>query len=315
MLQTSSGGDIMRINADGSDLRKISTGIDPVLSPNGRQVAFTRWQGDIGSLWIAGVDGSGERAVLGEMRKAKGPDWSPDGQQVVLNFQQGGQVQDRDVCQSADRSIPFGRATNIKFKIDDDGEPIICFTLVADPHWSLRVIDVSSGEYKDKYGGQYAFRPAWDPTRNWRVVSAAGNGLLEVDATDNDYRQQLTTIIGDGSPVISPDGQFIAVTTNSNGTRNIYRLNADGSGRVQLTKTPLWEGIRPDEEARQFNNVAPAWSPDGSRIAFLTDRSGGWEIWVMNADGTEQQPLFSDDINQQLNIEYNFVDERVISWR
>jgi uncharacterized protein YgiM (DUF1202 family) len=316
VFQTSSGGNIMQINADGTGLSKITSGgIDPVLSPDGRQVAFTRWQGDIGTLWLASVDGSGERAVLGEMRKAKGPDWSPDGQQIVLNFQQGGQVNDRNVCQSAGSEIPYGRAVDIRFTIDDDGKPIVCFTLLADPHWTLRLVDLSDGSFEDKYGGQYAFRPAWDPERDWRVVSAAGNGLLATDVNNPDYRQQLTSVIGDGSPAFSPDGRFIAMTTNTNNSYDIFRMTADGGSRVKLTKTPLWEGIKPDQEPKQWNNVAPAWSPDGSRIAFLTDRTGRWEIWVMNADGSNQQPLFSDEITDSLEIEYNFVDERAISWR
>ena len=86
-------------------------------------------------------------------------------------------------------------------------------------------------------------------------------------------------------------------------------------GRVRLTQTPLWEGIRPDQERRLWNNVSPVWSPDGARIAYLTDRTGRWEIWVMNADGSDQQPLFPNEINDQLDISYNFVDERVLSWR
>jgi Tol biopolymer transport system component len=44
----------------------------------------------------------------------------------------------------------------------------------------------------------------------------------------------------------------------------------------------------------KWNNAAPAWSPDGQQIAFMTDRSGKWEIWIMNADGSNQRPMFSN---------------------
>ena len=94
-------------------------------------------------------------------------------------------------------------------------------------------------------------------------------------------------------------------------------LNADGTGRVRLTKTPLRVIIEQQingAESRSWNNVAPAWSPDGSQIAFLTDRTGQWEIWVMNADGSNQQPMFPDEVYDQLQISYNAVDERVLSW-
>jgi Tol biopolymer transport system component len=81
-----------------------------------------------------------------------------------------------------------------------------------------------------------------------------------------------------------------------------------------LTETPLWVPVVPGD-FKQWNNVAPAWSPDSSQIAFLTDRTGRWEIWLMNADGSNQHPMFSDAINDQLPLTYNFVDERVLSWR
>jgi hypothetical protein len=92
-------------------------------------------------------------------------------------------------------------------------------------------------------------------------------------------------------------------------------MNSDGGGRVRLTETPLWVPLQADSNGRLWNNVAPVWSPDGSAIAFLTDRNGRWEIWVMNADGSNQRPMFSEEINTQLNIRYDFVDERVLSWR
>ena len=49
-------------------------------------------------------------------------------------------------------------------------------------------------------------------------------------------------------------------------------MNADGSGVVRLT----------DHSARDGE---PAWSPDGQRIAFSSDRDGNYDIYVMNADG------------------------------
>jgi Tol biopolymer transport system component len=61
--------------------------------------------------------------------------------------------------------------------------------------------------------------------------------------------------------------------------------------------------------------VAPAWSPDGSQIVFLTDRTGRWEIWTMGADGSNQRPLLPAEVQAQLGIAYNSVGERMLSWR
>src|SRR6185503_8037374 len=82
-------------------------------------------------------------------------------------------------------------------------------------------------------------------------------------------------------------------TSYRNGNAEIYLMNADGSNPIRLTNNA---GVDDD----------PAWSPDGSRIAFWSSRNGNSEIYVMNVDGTNQtrlttnastdiQPAFSPD--------------------
>ena len=136
-----------------------------------------------------------------------------------------------------------------------------------------------------------------------------------MDVNASEKSQQLTDVVGDGSPVFSPDGRYLAVTTKLQDEYSIFRMNSDGGGRARLTQTPLWVPVQADSDGQLWNDVSPTWSPDGSLIAFLTDREGQWEIWLMNADGSDQRPMFSDEINDQLDITYEFVDERVLSWR
>jgi Tol biopolymer transport system component len=77
----------------------------------------------------------------------------------------------------------------------------------------------------------------------------------------------------------------------------------DGQERAVAPENPHW------------NNAAPVWSPDGTQIAFLTDRTGQWEIWIMNADGSNQRPMFSNGELDGLTVNYAGVDERMMSWQ
>ena len=62
-------------------------------------------------------------------------------------------------------------------------------------------------------------------------------------------------------------------------------MNADGTQVRQLTDNDAWEAF-------------PTWSPDGTRIAFVSGRDGHPEVFVMNADGTQvRQPTDNDGVD------------------
>ncbi len=114
----------------------------------------------------------------------------------------------------------------------------------------------------------------------------------------------------DGSAAWSPDGTRIAFSSDrernpwinpllppdprrSPYSGDIYVMNADGSGLINLTNHPA-------------HDDSPSWSPDGTRIVFESDRDGHFEIYVMNADGSgvtnlsnhpafDQSPRWSPD--------------------
>ncbi len=74
-------------------------------------------------------------------------------------------------------------------------------------------------------------------------------------------------------PVFSPDGKFIAYSSNLYGDFDIWLMTVDGRNQVRLT---CLEG---DEKKPQF-------SPDGMKIAFIHSSNFGEDIWVVNRDGS-----------------------------
>jgi WD40 repeat protein len=320
VFMTNSGGDIYVINADGSGLRRlVSGGIDPALSPDGRQVAFTRWNdvqtGALGSVWVIGVDGSGGRAVLGDVHQPKSPAWSPDGTQLVINMQQGGTLNPTHHCGSPGE-VPRA-AYDVEFVFDDDGRlDKVCYMLPSNPFWGLRLINVATGTFVDLPRDIHSYGPTWDPRNPGRIVYQGDYSLAQLDVNKN-TTSAFTDDIGDHTPIFSPDGSRIAVTYKQHDHWEIHVMNADGSGRVRLTETSLVELVEQDlrgEKSRSWNNAAPTWSPDGSQIASLSDRSGKWEVWVMNADGGNQRPMFAPGTLAEINFQYNSMDERMLSW-
>jgi len=318
VFQTSSGGAIYAVKPDRTQLRYLTGGMDPALSPDGQGVAFTRWEtsqgGALGSVWLINIDGSGERVIHENVYNPRTPAWSADGSQIAISMQHGGYVHARNVCGDL---RPPRESENVSVERDDDGDIKFCYTLPADPHWGLRIIDVASGTFEDQAGDDYSFSPAWDPANPTRLVYDGDRGLANLDI-NRQATTALTTDVNDHSPVFSPDGSKIAVSYWQNDHWEVHVMNADGSGRVRLTQTSYqtWvEQMLNGEQVRSYNNASPVWSPDGSQIAFLTDRAGQWEIWLMNADGSNQRPLVTAEMLAGIPLQYNGVDEQMLAWR
>jgi TolB protein len=110
------------------------------------------------------------------------------------------------------------------------------------------------------------------PVGNVFVMNADGTG-------DRNLTQSTTA--GENQPIWSPDGEKIAFIKQDENGYSINVMNADGTGRTRLT-----------DDAMVFSQIA--WSPDGERIAFSrSDGAGTGEIYVIDADGTDQTRLSS----------------------
>jgi uncharacterized protein YraI len=297
VFQVCNGCDIYVINADGSGLRRLTDGMDPAWSPDGQKVAFARWR-DPRGIYVIDEDGSNETLLFG-WSQAKAPAWSPDGSRIVFTRQYGGREED------VERSF-YG----------------FHWTLPAHPWWKLGLVRVEDRYFTDLLCYDHSFSPTWSP--DGRVIAYDSDYGLHLTSPDGSFGGQsydrslyaLSTDVRDTSPAWSPDGSQIAFMFNQHDHWEIYVMNADGSNRLRLTKEKPFTPRPP-------NNVSPAWSPDGRHIAFFTDRNSNseqgedseplWELYVMNADGSDQRPMFETALDG-LPIEYGFVAERMVSW-
>jgi TolB protein len=112
-----------------------------------------------------------------------------------------------------------------------------------------------------------------------RPPEAPRPDIFLMDADGSDLRQ-FTPQVPDEAPAWSPDGLRLALHRFTDNGYDVFVINLDGAGQVQLTTEPS-------------NEADPAWSPDGTRIAFEADGTGDAEIYVMRADGSRVRRLTS----------------------
>ena len=147
--------------------------------------------------------------------------------------------------------------------------------------------------------------PAWSPDgRHIAFVSVRDtlSGKLDLESGEiyvldfdpltgravGEARRMTDSPAADGWPAWSPNGDQIAFHSDRGGDFDIWVMDAaplegspeacdtcgtGGSNPVNLTNHP-------------GDDRFPAWSPDGARIAFASDRDGSYDIWVMDADGS-----------------------------
>ena len=101
------------------------------------------------------------------------------------------------------------------------------------------------------------------------------------------------------TPPLRANGK-IAFTSDRDGNREIYVMKPDGTGQVRLTN----------------NNIIddhPTWSPDGKKIAFLSQNaSGAFAIFVMNSDGTGKTQI--TPVNYEPQSPWRGFDVWEMSW-
>ena len=153
---------------------------------------------------------------------------------------------------------------------------------------------------KDEYGQEFQAKTVTFSVKGGSIEPPPSSMIAYTSNLDGDYEiyliktdgsdlTQLTSNFAqDTQPVWSPNGKFIAFSSDRNGAfiwnSDIFVMRTDGSAQTNLTKST---GV---------SEFSPFWSFDGKKIQYQTDIHGFNEYYVMNADGTGQRLMNDEEI-------------------
>jgi Tol biopolymer transport system component len=230
--------------------------IAPTLSPDGTRVAFYMLQpspegSEDAGLYVADADGRNVRRLADVTRHhdQNAPVWAPRSDKIAFES---------------------ARATGW-------GEPVDVYVVKAD----------GTGLINLTKGAVWGNGPTWSPDGSKLALSAwelAGDvygqaGDVHVVNADGSALQRLSTGAAT-SASWSPDGSLLAFVSYRDLNAEVYVMRPDGSGQTNITRNPAGE-------FPAIQGSPPlAWSPDGKKLAFLTDRDPDLNIYAVNADGS-----------------------------
>lgn len=223
------------------------------------------------------------------------PVWSPDGnqlaymtvsqseQQVIVSDAQGGN-------QRVVFSGPPGDANNGSIAWSPDGTHL-AFTGLMDGRQVIYLDDLNSPDAPRPLTGAFAnaFSPtfsadgrelafSWAPAANQEVF-VAELGTVDMPITSDTQITRVTHDYNlDSFPAWSPDGRWLAFTSDRQGNSEIY-----------VVSTPCLSSPDPcDARMKRLTDhiardIFPTWSPDGKRLLFASNRTGIWQVYALDA--------------------------------
>jgi Tol biopolymer transport system component/uncharacterized protein YraI len=297
VFQTGQGGTIYAYDLETGDLRALTNGFDPAISPDGTTVAFGR-VGNNAGLYLIDIDGSNERQIYSGPPVVASPKWNTDGTQLLFAYATSAR-ECRDMgsgnCVSEEK-FEQGRYSDL------DPNDYALITLYT---YDVGVVDVNGDGFHSLSALNTVRAPDWAPDG---IVYQSFDGIQIMSTQGNDSR----VILYDALKPVDQDpdwaGERIVFQRPGASHWEIWTADANGATLAALTQP---QTVLVDQLP---SNVSPAYSPDGSQIAFVSNRTdsgeaGAWRIWVMNADGSNQRALPID-----VEINYTFGAEQMVSW-
>lgn len=245
----SGNDDLYIISTTTSTKRKLTSGgnnENPVWSPSGEYIAFQSDRYGDWDIFIIRPDGSGLKRLTTNPQRDMSPGWSPDSQQIV-------------------------------YEVDTAG------------NWQLFSVDVVSGEIRQlTNANRDHLGTSWTNDGkeilygdSYRGAHQTDMELHYLDPRNGAKRAITSNTVVSANPSFSPASDRVIFNTIRDGNWEIYVMDADGSNPERLTKS---EVKLPDFEFSDIDGQ-PSFSFDGNKIAFLSGRSGSFDICVMDVQG------------------------------
>lgn len=249
----SSDGGIYLVNKDGGGLVRLTQGEFPSFSPDGTNIAFTR----NGQVHVMDADGTGISRVTDQARAPSGLAWSPDGTRIAFVGTRSGEPgliivnSDGGSVPRVVSGIPAGA---IELPPTLPTSPAVRSTPSWSPDGAQILIDASYGFYlTDVESGEASLLAEHPPEcRPWTAAFSPDGATIAFTR----WRSS---------------GEFPAIFCRLDG---IFLMDTNGANVRRLTDRSLlpW---------------GPAWSPDGTRIAFFSQPGGPTSaLYVVNVDGS-----------------------------
>lgn len=259
--------DIWRLTvADGALTQLTKNGVNdynPAFSPDGQQIAFVSERPDAPGLYRLTADGK-EQLVYGTTAKLAAPAFSPDGKQILYNA--------------------LTKEQSGLFSVSLDGAKPVAVSTPTEDVFPFRATWFSPTEYLYTADGQL----------KRQTLAKAGATPIPFQATvvlgRTPYKRKTydfsstaaRPVRGIKGPTLSPDGKQIVFAALG----DLWQLTIGNPKPQPLTNDAYLE-------------ADPVWSPDGSQLAFTSDRQGNMDLWVRDLKTGQDQRLVDlpDDIN------------------